>query len=70
MVEPRSCCGNCDNHVSYEYPTKIFCSTRYEQGKDPVVDTLWFCENWNPVSQECYCVQEALQARNKVRRQR
>jgi hypothetical protein len=70
MREQERFCGNCDTHVSYEYPTKIFCSTRYEKGKDPIVDTLWFCEDWNLVSQECYCVQEALRARDKVRAQR
>jgi hypothetical protein len=53
-------CGNCDSHNSYEYPTRIFCSTRYAQNKDPIVDALWCCEDWNPVSQECYCVREAL----------
>ena len=52
-------CGNCDNHTSYDYPNKVFCSTRYAQGKYPIVDTLWFCEDWNLVSQECYCVREA-----------
>ena len=45
---------------------KIFCSTRYEKGMDPVVDTLWHCEYWNLVVQGCYCVQEALKERAKV----
>ncbi|HLN45873.1 MAG TPA: hypothetical protein VK209_09225 [Candidatus Sulfotelmatobacter sp.] len=52
-------CGNCDSHNTYDYPTRIFCSTRYGQGKSPIVDTLWCCEYWNQVSQECHCVREA-----------
>ena len=57
-------CGNCDSHNAYDYPVRVFCSTRYAQGKDPIVDTLWCCEDYNPVSQECYCVKEA-QAKRK-----
>ena len=52
-------CGNCDSHNSYEYPVKVFCSTRYAQGKKAIVDTLWSCGEWNQVSQDCYCVKEA-----------
>ena len=57
-------CGNCDSHNSYDYPTKIFCSTRHAQNKNPIVDTLWHCGDWNKVSQECYCVREALKKKN------
>ena len=57
-------CGNCDGHNSYNYPSKIFCSTRYEQNLNPIVDTLWCCERWNKVSQECYCVREALKEKD------
>jgi len=53
-------CGNCGSHNPYEYPIKTFCSTRYAQNEDPIVDTLWFCDKWNPNSQECHCVREAL----------
>jgi hypothetical protein len=53
-------CGNCGNHNPYNYPDRIFCSTRNAENKDPIVDTLWCCDEWNPVSQECYCVREAL----------
>ena len=59
-------CGNCDSHNSYIYPTKLFCSTRYAQSLDPIVDTLWCCSSWNQVSQECYCVKEALKAKKPV----
>jgi hypothetical protein len=54
-------CGNCGSHNLYEFPTKMFCSTRYDQGKNPIVDTLWCCADWNLVSQECYCIKEAQQ---------
>jgi len=57
-------CGNCDGHNSYDYPSRVFCSTRHWQGKDPIVDTLWNCDDWNQVSQECYCVREAEKARD------
>jgi hypothetical protein len=59
-------CGNCDSHNSYQYPTKVFCSTRYAQHKDPIVDTLWNCSDWNQVSQDCYCVREAKKIRVKA----
>ncbi len=57
-------CGNCDSHNSYEYPVKVFCSTRYAQDKDPIVDTLWYCGDYNQVSQECYCVREAMKVKH------
>ena len=57
-------CGNCDSHNCYDYPAKVFCSTRYAQSKNPIVDTLWHCSDWNKVSQECYCIREALRKRN------
>ena len=56
-------CGNCDSHNSYQYPTKVFCSTRHGQNLNPIVDTLWHCPSYNQVSQECYCVREALKPR-------
>ena len=58
------CCGNCDSHNSYNYPTQVFCSTRYAQSKNPIVDTLWCCGFYNKVSQECYCTREAQKLKN------
>ena len=63
-------CGNCGSHNLYEFPSKMFCSTRYDQGKDPIVDTLWCCGDWNQVSQECYCIREALREKNVALKQR
>ena len=63
-------CGNCDSHNCYEYPLKVFCSTLYAENKNPVVETLGFCNKWNQVSQECYCVREAQKANKEVSRQR
>lgn len=57
-------CGNCDSHNCYQYPTKVFCSTRFWHGKDPIVDALWRCGDYNRVSQECYCVREAQKHRD------
>jgi len=33
---------------------------RFSENKNPIVPTLWCCEKWNPSSQECYCVEEAM----------
>jgi hypothetical protein len=57
-------CGNCDSHNCYEYPKKIFCSTRYWHNENPIVETLWHCDSYNRVSQECYCVREASKQKN------
>ena len=57
-------CGNCGNHNAYNYPDQIFCTRRFSDNKDPVVQTLWYCEDWNPSSQECYCVEEAIKKQN------
>jgi hypothetical protein len=59
-------CGNCGNHNVYDYPYKIFCTKRFSENLNPIVETLWCCEEWNPSSQECHCVKEAkLKQNNK-----
>ncbi|MCW4010466.1 MAG: hypothetical protein NWF05_07585 [Candidatus Bathyarchaeota archaeon] len=70
MENSQKFCGNCDGHNCYDYPTKIFCSTRYAQNKNPIVDTLWCCSDWSQVSQDCYCVQEAKKAKEATTKQR
>lgn len=67
MKKPKTerYCGNCDGHNAFEYPNKVFCSTRYGQNKDPIVKTLWCCDEWNMISQQCYCVREALRSIKK-----
>ncbi|MDI6691644.1 MAG: hypothetical protein QME50_07295 [Candidatus Bathyarchaeota archaeon] len=65
MKAKQKFCGNCGNHNVYEYPEKIFCSKRFSKNEDPIVETLWCCPEWNPSSQECYCVEEALNKQNK-----
>lgn len=57
-------CGNCGSHNPYEYPIRMFCLKRYAQNKDPIVDTLWCCYDWNPDNQDCHCVREALKKKN------
>jgi hypothetical protein len=59
-------CGNCVNHNPYEYPLRIFCSKRYSKNKDPIVDTLWCCGDWNPVNQYCHCVRDATREKNSI----
>jgi hypothetical protein len=34
-----------------------------EPQKNPIVETLWCCEYWNPSSQECYCIKEAIKSK-------
>ncbi len=58
-TEKEKHCGNCSYHDVYHYPDKIFCVYRYLKGENPIVDTLWHCENWTPESQPCFCVQDA-----------
>jgi hypothetical protein len=67
--EAERFCGSCDSHNCYDYPSKVFCSTRYAEGKDPIVDTLWNCSEFNQVSQECYCVREAKRAKDSAKNQ-
>jgi hypothetical protein len=57
-------CGNCGYHTVYDYPKKIFCARLLAKNKNPVVDTLWCCGEWNQSSQECFCVEEATNKRN------
>jgi hypothetical protein len=57
-------CGNCGSHNAYNYPDQLFCGKRLGENKNPIVQALWCCEDWNPASQECYCVREALKNRN------
>jgi hypothetical protein len=63
-------CGNCGSHNPYEYPTRLFCSTRFAQNKDPIVDTLWCCGDWSPVVQACHCVRDALMENNVAKSRR
>jgi hypothetical protein len=60
IANRKKFCGNCANHNPYGYPTRIFCTTRYTQNKDPIVDTLWCCNCWNSAVQGCHCVRDAL----------
>ena len=64
LEKEKKFCGNCSSHSPYKYPTQIFCSTRYAQNKGPIVDTLWCCNDWNPISQVCNCVRDALEEKN------
>jgi len=52
-------CGNCTSHNAYEYPTRVFCTRRFLKNKNPIVQTLWHCEDWIKNAQECYCVRDA-----------
>jgi len=60
----RRFCGNCGSHNAYNYPAQVFCSRHYGEGKNPIVETLWCCEEWSPSSQECYCVEEAKKSKS------
>jgi len=58
-------CGNCTSHNMYEYPVKLFCTRRFLKNKNPIVDTLWSCEDWYENAQECHCVEEASNLKAK-----
>ena len=66
----RRFCGNCVSHNPYEYPLRIFCSKRYAQNKEPIVETLGCCDDWSPVNQDCHCVRDALKEKEQSMRQR
>jgi hypothetical protein len=58
-------CGNCVHHNPYDYPDQILCTKLLLENKNPVVQTLWCCEEWNATGEECYCVEEAMKKDNK-----
>jgi hypothetical protein len=68
LEKEKKFCGNCSSHSPYKYPTQIFCSTRYAQNKNPIVDTLRSCADWTPVAQDCHCVRDALKEKNGEQR--
>ena len=51
-------CGNCVDHEAYEYPSKVFCTSRFLSHKDPVKRTMDTCEEWSEKRQECNCVED------------
>jgi hypothetical protein len=57
--EEQKFCGNCTSHNAYDYPDQVFCTRRFLQDKNPVVRTLWHCEEWNANAQECHCIEDA-----------
>jgi len=65
--EIKKFCGNCNNHSPYNYPDQIFCQSRFLENKNPIVETLWCCEKWSSMTQECYCVQEALKNKKEIK---
>jgi len=58
-------CGNCRYHNAYQYPDLILCFVRYQKHEDPIVSIFGCCEKWEPKSQECLCLEEALKKRNQ-----
>jgi hypothetical protein len=56
-------CGNCTSHNAYNYPHKVFCTRRFLENKDPIVQTLWSCDRHYPASQECNCIGDATAKR-------
>jgi hypothetical protein len=52
-------CGNCTSHNAYNYPDEVFCTRRFLKNKNPIVQTLWCCEEYYPSAQECHCISDA-----------
>lgn len=63
VADEKRFCGNCSSHNAYRYPEQIFCGKRFTENKDPIVQTLWCCEEWSPNPQECFCTKEAMKNR-------
>jgi len=55
----RRVCGNCTSHNAYNYPEEVFCTRRFLKNKNPIVQTLWCCEDYYPSAQECNCIGDA-----------
>jgi hypothetical protein len=51
-------CGNCIDHEAYEYPLKVFCTSRFINHKDPVRNTMDTCGAWSLKRKECTCVKD------------
>jgi hypothetical protein len=66
-LESERFCGNCQFHSVYKYPEIIFCFKRFQQGEKAVFSTLDCCELWEPQTQGCFCVKDALERRNQKR---
>jgi len=58
-------CGNCDCHNVYAYPDELFCMKRFLENKNPIVKTLWHCEEWNLNPQRCQCLEDATRKEKK-----
>jgi hypothetical protein len=57
-------CGNCTSHNAYNYPDEVFCTRRFLKNENPIVQTLWHCEDYYPNAQECNCIHDAKEKRN------
>jgi hypothetical protein len=49
-------CGNCTSHNAYHYPDEVFCTRRFLKNKNPIVRTLWCCNEYYPSAQDCNCI--------------
>jgi len=63
--EKQKFCGNCGSHNAYDYPEQVFCTMRFLKNKEPIVKTLWHCEDWHLNSQECQCIKDATRKEEK-----
>jgi hypothetical protein len=53
-------CGSCTSHNAYHYPDQVFCTRRFLKNKNPIVQTLWCCDEYYPAAQECNCIIDAM----------
>jgi hypothetical protein len=65
IEEKQAFCGNCSSHNAYDYPDLVFCTGRFRQNKNPIVKTLWRCDDWNENAQKCHCIEDAQKNGNK-----
>jgi len=57
--------GNRNKQNTYNYPSYLFRIQRFSENLGPVVRTSRCGIEWNPGSQACGCVEEAMKARGK-----
>ncbi len=58
-------CGNCRYHNSYNYPDESFCFLKFQKHENAVVSTMDKCDLWKSKPQECHCLGDTLNKKEK-----
>jgi hypothetical protein len=60
-------CGNCRYHNAYNYPDQNFCFLKFQNRENPVVSALDYCPEWLFKPQECFCLDELVRKKKKIK---